>query len=476
MQERVAAFLNRIRVPLLAACAAVVLFLAWIGLDGSLAGWERDRVPELQLASLGDRILVVAPHPDDETLAVGGLVREALAAGKHVRVCVVTCGDGYRRILPRYQPKGTSDTAAGFAAMGAARAAESREALGVLGLGRDDVVFLGYPDGTLSALWRDDWAAGTGCLGANGRRDVRYPFAYRPGAPYTGSSLTSDVASVVDDFAPTAVVFPDSEDANGDHWALNAFTQVALDRGGFRGRRLSYLVHRGHFPFPWSYLPKGLMEPPKPLRSVGVEWRSLRLSRETEALKEDAVHAYRSQRLVMEPFLDAFVRRNELFGESASAEAGVLAAGMTPSLDATAMPGVVVRDPAADTLLRLLDPPADIREVAVVRSDGELLLGVRLQGPVSRDVTYRLCARMLRDDGAVTRADIEVRKGTAKWLRIGAEALSGPAPRLTVARDRVWIALPREPFAQARETLVYAETMEAGVLVDRSAVRAARMP
>ena len=39
-------------------------------------------------------ILVIAPHPDDETLAAGGIIQQAITIGIDVKVIVVTNGDG----------------------------------------------------------------------------------------------------------------------------------------------------------------------------------------------------------------------------------------------------------------------------------------------------------------------------------------------------------------------------------------------
>src|SRR5512143_3590489 len=40
------------------------------------------------------RLMVFAPHPDDETLGAGGLIQRVLATGGKVRVVFVTNGDG----------------------------------------------------------------------------------------------------------------------------------------------------------------------------------------------------------------------------------------------------------------------------------------------------------------------------------------------------------------------------------------------
>src|SRR6185436_2742523 len=41
------------------------------------------------------RLLVVAPHPDDESLGSAGLIQRVLAAGGHVRVVLMTSGDAF---------------------------------------------------------------------------------------------------------------------------------------------------------------------------------------------------------------------------------------------------------------------------------------------------------------------------------------------------------------------------------------------
>jgi len=43
-------------------------------------------LPLLPLPTAEDRILIIAPHPDDEVLACGGLIQQAVAVGADVRV------------------------------------------------------------------------------------------------------------------------------------------------------------------------------------------------------------------------------------------------------------------------------------------------------------------------------------------------------------------------------------------------------
>src|SRR5207247_6384648 len=55
------------------------------------------KVPAVQPLTLPahPRVLVFAPHPDDESLAAGGLITRLVHAGDAVRVVFVTNGDGY---------------------------------------------------------------------------------------------------------------------------------------------------------------------------------------------------------------------------------------------------------------------------------------------------------------------------------------------------------------------------------------------
>ncbi|GLR13224.1 hypothetical protein GCM10007907_20140 [Chitinimonas prasina] len=80
---------------------------------------------------MADRILVFAPHPDDEVLGCGGLLAEAVRKGSKIRVVVMSDGEAG---LP---PTGKHHD----------RLAECRAGLALLGV--DDIVFWHYPDGAI---------------------------------------------------------------------------------------------------------------------------------------------------------------------------------------------------------------------------------------------------------------------------------------------------------------------------------------
>src|SRR5262249_48853852 len=104
------------------------------------------------------RLMVFAPHPDDETLGAGGLIQRVLARGGAVRVVFVTNGDGYvdgvRCAVHRDQTS-TAD----FIEYGRRRHDEAARALHRLGLSAADAVFLGFPDDGIDDLWSAHWSA-----------------------------------------------------------------------------------------------------------------------------------------------------------------------------------------------------------------------------------------------------------------------------------------------------------------------------
>lgn len=93
----------------------------------------------------GERIVVLAPHPDDETLGCGGTIRLLIGAGKKVKVLFLTSGergDPTHKVSPAggdFGPAGTHVT--GYSLM---REREAEKALAVLGV--SEYEFLRFPD------------------------------------------------------------------------------------------------------------------------------------------------------------------------------------------------------------------------------------------------------------------------------------------------------------------------------------------
>src|SRR5262245_25205570 len=173
------------------------------------------------------RVLVLAPHPDDETLATGGLLQRSVAAGAVVRVVVVTDGENDPWSQRAVERRWRLDASARIR-WAQRRRAETLEALACLGIPVSSAAFLHFPDQGLTSL-----------LLAGGGSFV--------------PALTTELRT----WQPTLVVAPAAADRHPDHSALAVLLRLAIDRlagthAGFS--HIGYVVHGapppGAFRFP----------------------------------------------------------------------------------------------------------------------------------------------------------------------------------------------------------------------------------
>lgn len=108
------------------------------------ADWARlselTRIQPIAMPSAGTRLVVLAAHPDDETLGAGGLIAMAAALRCGIEVVIATDGEGSH-------PASTTHSRSALAIM---RRAEATAAVAALAP-EATVTFLGLPDGQLSA-------------------------------------------------------------------------------------------------------------------------------------------------------------------------------------------------------------------------------------------------------------------------------------------------------------------------------------
>jgi LmbE family N-acetylglucosaminyl deacetylase len=160
------------------------------------------------------RWLVLAPHPDDETLATGGLLHRLASRGAATRLLLLTLGENNpwpQRYLDRRWSIGEEERRA----WGARRLGECREALRRLGVAPEDALHaLGWPDGELRA------------------EILREP-----------ETLVARLAGELEAFAPTHLVLPSADDRHPDHNTAAVAASFALERVRRRPATLAYLVH-----------------------------------------------------------------------------------------------------------------------------------------------------------------------------------------------------------------------------------------
>jgi len=263
----------------------------------------------------GERVLIFAPHPDDEAIGAGGLIQRALAAGSQLKVVCYTSGDHNELAFIIYE-KRIIFRKRELVHMGEVRQKETIEAMASLGLKENDIIFLGYPDfGTMEILTKY-WGKSRPYRNFLNRVSrVPYRNAYSYDAPYVGESILSDIESIIYDFKPTKIFVSHPADTNRDHRALYLFLQVALWdlEGKIKPPQVfPYIIHVVGWPKPRGYHPDLELEPPERLSGL---WWKLPLSEEEVKAKHDAISFYKSQIKCNPPYLFTFARKNELFGD-----------------------------------------------------------------------------------------------------------------------------------------------------------------
>jgi LmbE family N-acetylglucosaminyl deacetylase len=267
----------------------------------------RVRYPHLQAAAQKDRILIVAPHIDDESIGAGGYAIDAMANGADVYVVFLTAGD-CNRFSARLMNKTLAPVAASYLTVGRTRIGEAKKAMQLLGIAPDHYFLLGYPDRGLQEILTNQ----TAVVRSRGthERSVPYDDAMSPGAAYSYQNLMRDMQRVMSIAQPTMVIAPVPFDMHPDHRAAADITDVVLDDMHLQPSRLGYLVHSGGV--------KSLVRQPTrallpPTRMQSFSWVTYALTDRVMQAKSDVLMTYKSQRPYVFLLRNAFVRRNELF-------------------------------------------------------------------------------------------------------------------------------------------------------------------
>jgi len=310
--------MRRVR-PTLAATA--VLVAAVVGAGGAHAA----DVPPPAIAPAGllhidaaTTLLVVAPHPDDETLCCAGVIQRVVHAGGQASVVWITSGDATRLGLLLVERVVFANPERARA-LGARRMAEARAATALLGVPSSGQMFLGYPDGAVRRLLNGNRATRYTSR-TTAASTVPYPDALFPDHPYTGESLEADFTAVLERVHPTLVLAPSPQDDHPDHRAAGLLVITVARRRGLLRHVRYWIVHGGEgWPSPRTLMP-GVPLTPAP-RGRGLSPAPFTLEPAEEDNKLRALEAYRTQMQVMAPFLLAFVRTTELFSVRAAFDA-----------------------------------------------------------------------------------------------------------------------------------------------------------
>lgn len=194
------------------------------------------------------RVLVLVPHQDDELNIAGQILPTLLDAGYECKICFSTNGDGFK-------------------SNGTVRLKEAMEVADNLGVGRDNLVFLGFED----SMGPDHPYGCTSKLAvANAPLAKVYSESLAPyselrcGAalPQCRETLVSDIAHLISSWRPDIVICVDY-DSHPDHRALSLAFEEALGRcmrndGAYRPLVLKKFAYPSVWYGPedyWSFAP-----------------------------------------------------------------------------------------------------------------------------------------------------------------------------------------------------------------------------
>jgi LmbE family N-acetylglucosaminyl deacetylase len=160
----------------------------------------RRRAQPLALPPSGERVLMLAPHPDDDALGAGALLAELTSRGVEVHIAYLTDGEASHRGHPILEPRH----------VGALRQAEARTAAAALRVPSERLTFCQAPDGQLSQL-----------------------------SPAATQALGARIATLRATLRPRWVLAPTSLDGSSEHAAAR---RIIAGHGSGPGEEFDYLV------------------------------------------------------------------------------------------------------------------------------------------------------------------------------------------------------------------------------------------
>lgn len=402
-----------------------------------------------QMPELGDndRILVIAPHPDDESLAAGGLIKKARDRNATVKVVMMT--DGSSAATPQefsqYLENNDKNSSTGI---GELRREEALQAMSKLGVNESSIIFLGYPDTGLKTLFEDNWDSDKpyqSNTAFNMFDHSPYNFTYRPNVTYSGANVAGDLKEIITDFKPTIIIAPDGLDEHHDHWATNAFLMYSAAETNYKGKIYTYLVHKGgvKWPSPPNYQPSLNLTPPKELQNFYGYWIETPITADEEKAKEDAINSYKLPLSLTKGYLKSFIRINELF---TTAQPVNVEPVLETNFTRNGMPSSSFEDVRHDYTTKTLKTSDEMSSVGVARDTYHLYVIISANHEINPELVYNYHFRFLKD-GQFKRLDVKVQNGTAKYVKKSSNSVEVKTnSTVEIQGDMIVLKLPLNVF------------------------------
>lgn len=195
-----------------AAIAAVLAF--FLTYRAQLSKFDNSKGVENSIYSEqfnGKKVMVLVPHEDDDLLIAGQVLPEIYKNGADTRVVFVTNGDKFFTARQRQD--------------------EARDSLKTLGIPKDKIIFLGYPDGGtvfINKSGKPEKSFSSGLNHTNsGKHFVDYHFTkYGTHAQYTRQNVLSDIKDVILDYCPDYIIAIDFDDHRDHRGVSMCFEEV----------------------------------------------------------------------------------------------------------------------------------------------------------------------------------------------------------------------------------------------------------
>ena len=240
----------------------IVSYIFYYTIYGLAPASTIDNIISIHNPTALDRIIVFAPHQDDEVLGAGGYITKATSVGATVYIVFATDGNHL----------GLKNT----------RASEALKVADILGVPSSQLIFYNLPDGQLT-----------------NKQD----------------ELRQKLLSTIDEVKPNIIFVTDTGDIHLDHGTLGQSVIAVNNQTSTKAGIFTYLIHYPKYPRPQVLNPNLDLSPPTKFDTGSGIWQKFELSSAEVAQKRQAISHYQSQLHI--PFLRSlmlsFIRRNELF-------------------------------------------------------------------------------------------------------------------------------------------------------------------
>ena len=211
-------------------------------------------VLELAANPLPRSILIFCAHQDDEG-AHAGIIRAAVENHIPIHLVYFTCGDAGS--CDRYYEHSCEPAEA--LNFGALRMEEARRSLGHLGVARENIYFLGLPDGGSGQIWYDHMEVSSPYLSVLlASEHAPYEDVAQPNLPYARRAVVEAAKRFIREFHPEVIYTGHPDERHVDHRTNNWFVVKALQellREGTVRPDLTLLTDQVYGPGPQAHAP-----------------------------------------------------------------------------------------------------------------------------------------------------------------------------------------------------------------------------